>query len=67
LQPNAFGATIRKGTRFLHHPGKHLRSPRCLRIRERKSGTVRRSSRSQVVPRFNVLKLNRVAGWLASQ
>lgn len=40
LRPTAIGATIRKGTRFLHHPGKHLRSPRCLRIRERKSGTV---------------------------
>ena len=32
LQPNAFGATIRKGTRFLHDPRKQLRSPRCLRI-----------------------------------
>src|SRR2546427_4192951 len=32
LQPNAFGATIRKGTRFLRDPGKQLRSSRCLRI-----------------------------------
>ncbi len=32
LQPTAFGATIRKGARFLHYPGKQLRSPRCLRI-----------------------------------
>ncbi len=32
LQPNAFGATIGEGTRFLHDPGKQLRSPRCLRI-----------------------------------
>jgi len=63
LQPNAFGATIPKGTRFLHHPGKQLRSPRCLRLRERTSGTVHRRSRSktptrsgsQVVPGDNVL------------
>src|SRR5712691_11190854 len=35
LQPDAFGATIPKGTRFLPHPGKQLRSSRCLRVRER--------------------------------
>jgi len=62
LRRKAFGATICKGTGFLHHPGKQLRSPRCLRLRERTSGTVRRSSRftptrsgSQVVPGYNVL------------
>src|SRR6266478_9144498 len=32
LQPTALGATIGKGARILHHPGKQLRSPRCLRI-----------------------------------
>src|SRR5229473_7107936 len=32
LQPNAFGATIRKGTGILHDPGKQLRSPRCLTL-----------------------------------
>jgi hypothetical protein len=32
LRRKAFGATICKGTGFLHHPGKQLRSPRCLRI-----------------------------------
>jgi hypothetical protein len=55
LQPTAFGATIPKDTRFLHHPGKQLRSPRCLTIGERTSGTVHRRSRSQVVPRSSVL------------
>jgi hypothetical protein len=39
LQANAFGATIPKGTRNLHDPGKQVRSPRCLRIRERTLGT----------------------------
>jgi hypothetical protein len=39
LQTNAFGATIRKGTRFLYFPGKQLRSPRCLRLGERTLGT----------------------------
>jgi len=33
LQRKAFGATIRKGTGFLHDPRKQLRSPRCLRLR----------------------------------
>jgi hypothetical protein len=78
LRPNAFGATIRKGTRFLYHPGKQLRSPRCLRLRERTMGTVRSWSPSQVVPRSSVLirvsgfvlanpelSWNRSAGWLA--
>jgi hypothetical protein len=32
LQPNAFGATIRKGARILHDPGKQLRSHWCLKI-----------------------------------
>src|SRR5260370_14365591 len=32
LQPEAFGATIGKGTRFLLDPRKQLRSPRCLRL-----------------------------------
>jgi hypothetical protein len=32
LRRKAFGATICKGAGFLHHPGKQLRSPRCLRI-----------------------------------
>jgi hypothetical protein len=59
LQPKAFGATIPKGTRILHHPGKQLRSPRCLRIRERTSGTVHQRSRSQVVPGSTVLTLDR--------
>jgi hypothetical protein len=55
LQPNAFGARIPKGTRFLHHPGKQLRSPRCLRIRERTSGTAQSWSPLQVVPESSVL------------
>ncbi len=50
LQPNAFGATIARGAKFLHDPGKQVRSPRCLTVRERTSGTVHRRSRSQVVP-----------------
>src|SRR6266704_5609326 len=45
LPPNAFGATIRKGAGILCDPGKQPRSPRCLRVRERTSGTVRRCSR----------------------
>jgi len=32
LQRKAFGATIHKGTEFLHDPRKQLRSPRCLRL-----------------------------------
>jgi len=32
LQSKHFGATIRKGARFLDVPGKQLRSTRCLRI-----------------------------------
>jgi hypothetical protein len=32
LQPNALGATIGKGARILRHPGKQLRSPRCLTV-----------------------------------
>jgi hypothetical protein len=32
LHPTSLGATMANGTRFLHHPGKQLRSPRCLRI-----------------------------------
>jgi hypothetical protein len=74
LQPNVFGATIRKGTRILHHPGKQVRSPRCLRIVSGHRGqlddvpghTPIRSG-SQVVPRFSVPNLNRVAGWLADR
>ncbi len=62
LQRTAFGATICKGTGFLHHPGKQLRSPRCLRLRERTSGTVHRRSRSQVVPGSSVLI--RVSGFV---
>src|SRR6266700_3103900 len=45
LQSKPFGATIRKGAGILCDPGKQLRSPRCLRVRERTSGTVRRRSR----------------------
>src|SRR6266436_6316089 len=55
LQPNSFGATIPKGTRFLYDPGKQLHSPRCLRIRERTSGTARSWSPLQVVPGSSVL------------
>jgi hypothetical protein len=63
LRCTYFGATIRKGTRFLCDPGKQLRSSRCLRLRERISGTVPHRSRSQtpirselqVVPGFDVL------------
>jgi len=74
LRPNALGATIGKVARILHDPGKQLRSPRCLRLRERTSGTVQHRSRSQtpvrselqVVPRSSVLNLDRSAGWLAS-
>ena len=58
LQPNAFGATIRKGTGILHHPGKQLRSPRCLRI-ESGHREVFTTSRLQVVPGSIVLKLDR--------
>ena len=61
LRPNAFGATIPKGTRFLYDPGKQLRSPRCLRIRERTSGTARVWSPLQVVPGSSVLR--RVSGF----
>jgi hypothetical protein len=32
LHPTSLGATMANGARFLHHPGKQLRSPRCLRI-----------------------------------
>src|SRR6267154_6570644 len=75
LQPNALGATIGKVARILQDPGKQLRSPRCLRIRERTSGTVQHRYRSQtpvrselqVVPRSSVLYLDRSAGWLASR
>src|SRR6266851_464367 len=59
LQPNAFGATIRKGARILHDPGKQLRSPRCLRIRERTSGTARSWSPLEVVPGSMVLTVDR--------
>jgi hypothetical protein len=62
LRRKAFDATICKGTGFLHHPGKQLRSPRCLRLRERTSGTVHRRSRSQVVPGSGVL--TRVSGFV---
>src|SRR6266481_10170203 len=55
LQRRAFGATICKGTGFLHHPGKQLRSPRCLRLRERTSGTAGVWSPLQGVPGYNVL------------
>ena len=75
LQPNALGATIGNDTRIFHDPGKQVRSPRCLTLRERTSGTVSHRSRSQtpirselqVVPRSNVLMLDRSAGWLALQ
>src|SRR5229473_2743302 len=69
LQPTALGATIGNGARILHHPGKQLRSPRCLRI---ESGhrepfddvpdhTPTRSG-SQVVPGSSVLM--RVSGFV---
>ena len=59
LQTNAFGATIRKGTGILHHPGKQLRSPRCLRLGERTLGTARSWFPLQGVPGSIVLKLDR--------
>src|SRR5216683_7569780 len=59
LQSKPFGATIRKGAGILCDPGKQLRSPRCLRVRERTSGTVRAWSPLQVVPGSSVLKLDR--------
>jgi len=62
LQRKAFGATICKGTGFLRDPGKQLRSPRCLRLRERTSGTVRVWSPMQVVPGSSVLI--RVSGFV---
>jgi len=62
LQRTAFGATICKGTGFLHHPGKQLRSPRCLRLRERTSGTAGVWSPLQVVPGSGVLM--RVSGFV---
>src|SRR6266849_10373038 len=62
LQQKAFGATIGKGTGFLLDPGKQLRSPRCLRVRERTSGTARSWSPLQVVPEPSVLR--RVSGFV---
>ena len=62
LRPNPLGATMATGARFLHPLGKQLRSPRCLRLRERTSGTVHRRSRSQVVPGSGVL--TRVSGFV---
>jgi len=62
LQGTTFGATIPKGTRFLYDPGKQLRSPRCLRVRERTSGTARSWSPLQVVPGSSVLR--RVSGFV---
>ncbi len=59
LQPNAFGATIRKGTGILHDQGKQLRSPRCLRLGERTLGTARSWFPLQVVPGSSVLELDR--------
>ncbi len=59
LVPNALGATIGKGTRFLYLPGKQLRSPRCLRLGERTLGTARSGFPLQVVPGSSVLKLDR--------
>src|SRR5260370_36299945 len=41
--------------------------PPVSKRRERTSGTARSWSPLQVVPGFNVLKLNRSAGWLAIQ
>src|ERR1700682_1494628 len=32
LQPSALGVTMSQGPGFLQHPGKHPRSPRCLKI-----------------------------------
>src|SRR5260370_11011945 len=68
LQRTAFGATICKGTGFLHHPGKQRRSPRCLRLRERTSGTAGVWSPLQVVPGPSVLTpngvLTRVSGFV---
>jgi hypothetical protein len=32
LHPTSLGATMANSARFLYHPGKQLRSPRCLRI-----------------------------------
>jgi len=67
LRRRHFGATIRKGTRFLYDPGKQVRSSRCLRIRERTSGTVQPTlpiaSRAWV-QRSNV---EPAAGWLTFQ
>src|SRR5216683_6068444 len=62
LQSKPFGATIRKGAGILCDPGKQLRSPRCLRVRERTSGTVRAWSPLQVVPGSSVLR--RVSGFV---
>src|SRR5713226_8388950 len=59
LRRTHFGATIRKGARILHDPGKQLRSPRCLRLGERTLGTARSWFPLQVVPGSIVLKLDR--------
>src|SRR5260370_33901250 len=59
LRPNALGATIGKGTRFLYLPGKQLRSPRCLRLGERTLVIARSWLPLQVVPGSIVLKLDR--------
>src|SRR5712691_7185746 len=66
LQPTALGATIGKGARILHHPGKQLRSPRCLRIEsghrelfDDVPGHTPTRSGSQVVPGSSVLTLDR--------
>lgn len=55
LQRTAFGATICKGTRFLHDSGETTPLPPVSKDSERTSGTVRWRSRLQVVPGSSVL------------
>ena len=56
LQRTHLGATIGKGVRNVRHPGKQLRSPRCLRIVSGHRGLFERAwSPLQVVPGSTVL------------
>jgi len=60
LQPATLGATMASGARNFRHPGKQLRSTRCL-TGERTSVTAaaRRRPRLQVVPGSTVLTVDR--------
>ena len=55
LQPDFLGATMSEVPQRTTRCGKHFSPRRCLRVRERTSGTVHQRSRSQVVPGSSVL------------